>query len=388
MEPLLNASPSRTKPKPVSPPNLDTLERELEDVLLNTFMNHDLFSEHFPLKVKIDVSNNTSLCKSLQKENHKQVHVKLNVSDNISSVSQHPSIRHHDQKGSLSANVINIEDSCDEEEAEDVDYKKPAPGLHILNDDIMDTDTDSEGDATAESVEDGCARRHETIQSLLRSTLKRKTDSEEDQEENKMNFKKIAVNKDKVKKKVVEVLLPSVNIEKDEFMEMESGLETHKGKKNFTLDQDKEILDKVIELLPDKRLPDLELPDQALKLLSKKLSRLEISIQQRWKYSLRAWIVDFNFNSKATKSWDKSFSKKASVQRRKDVVEYFCKLVKKNNLELEVMNVKTKPVMNMKTEPVKIEKTKPVKVKKVKPKLPLAKSNLIHSINMTKKNRY
>ena len=152
----------------------------------------------------------------------------------------------------------------------------------------------------------------------------------------------------------------------------------------------------MIELLPDKRLPDLELPDQALKLLSKKLSRLEISIQQRWKYSLRAWIVDFNFNSKATKSWDKSLSKKASVQRRKDVVEYFCKLVKKNNLELEVMNVKTKPVMNMKTEPVKIEKTKaakiektkPVKVKKVKPKLPLAKSNLIHSINMTKKNRY
>ena len=196
-----------------------------------------------------------------------------------------------------------------------------------------------------------------------------------------------------MKKKVVEVLLPSVNIEKDEFMEMESGLETHKGKKNFTLDQDKEILDKVIELLPDKRLPDLELPDQVLKLLSKKLSRLEISIQQRWKYSLRAWIVDFNFNSKATKSWDKSLSKKASVQRRKDVVEYFCKLVKKNNLELEV---KTKPVMNMKTEPVKIEKTKaakiektkPVKVKKVKPKLPLAKSNLIHSINMTKKNRY
>merc|ERR1711978_266252 len=105
-------------------------------------------------------------------------------------------------------------------------------------------------------------------------------------------------------------------------------------------------------------------------------------------YYLRAWIVDFNFNPKATKSWDKSLSKKASVQRRKDVVEYFCKLVKKNNLELDVMNVKTKPVMNMKTEPVKIEKTKPVKVKKVKPKLPLAKSNLIHSINMTKKNRY
>ena len=163
---------------------------------------------------------------------------------------------------------------------------------------------------------------------------------------------------------------------------------THKGKKNFTLDQDKEILDKVIKLLPGKRLIDLELPDQVLKLLSKKLYRLEISIQQRWKYSLRAWIVDFNCNSKATKSWDKSLSKKASVQRRIDVSEYFRKLVKENNLELEVMNVKTKPVMNMKTEPVKIEKTKPVKVKKVKPKLPLAKSNLIHSIIMTKKNRY
>ena len=75
---------------------------------------------------------------------------------------------------------------------EDVDYKKPAPGLDILNDDIMDTDTDSEGDATAKSVEDGCAHRQETILSLLRSTLKRKTDSE-DQEEKKLNFKKIAV---------------------------------------------------------------------------------------------------------------------------------------------------------------------------------------------------
>ena len=39
------------------------------------------------------------------------------------------------------------------------------------------------------------------------------------QEEKQLNFKKIAVNKDNVKKKVVEILLPSVNLEKDEFME-------------------------------------------------------------------------------------------------------------------------------------------------------------------------
>ena len=110
--------------------------------------------------------------------------------------------------------------------------------------------------------------------------------------------------------------------------------------------------------------PDLELPDPILELLSLKMSRCEISIQQRWKYSLRAWLVQFY--AKTHRSWSKNLSKKASVQRRIDVSEYFRKLVKENNLELEVMNVKTKSVMNMKTEPVKIEKTKPVKVKKVR----------------------
>ena len=190
---------------------------------------------------------------------------------------------------------------------------------------------------------------------------------------------KIAVNKDNVKKKVVEVLLPSVNLEKDEFREMENGLETHKGKKNFTLDQDKEILDKVIQLLPQKSFPDLELPDIALKLLSEKISRSEISIQQRWKYSLREWIVQFHSNSKATKSWEKTLSKKASVQRRKDVSEYFRKLVDRKDLKLEAMGVKAKPVVNVKAKPAKDEKKKPIP--------PVTKGNLIHSVIMTKRNR-
>ena len=68
---------------------------------------------------------------------------------------------------------------------------------------------------------------------MLRIALKRKTNFEEDQEENNMNLKKISVNKDNMKKKVTQVLLPP--------MEMESGSEVHKGKKNFSLDQDKEI---------------------------------------------------------------------------------------------------------------------------------------------------
>ena len=68
--------------------SIETLERELEDVLLNTFINHNLFCEHFPLKVKIDVSN-ASLFSSLQKDYHKQVHVELNLER---SISKHPSI--------------------------------------------------------------------------------------------------------------------------------------------------------------------------------------------------------------------------------------------------------------------------------------------------------
>ena len=343
--------------------SIETLERELEDVLLNTFINHNLFCEHFPLKVKIDVSN-ASLFSSLQKDYHKQVHVELNLD---SSISQHPSI----STSLSSADVINIEDSCDEE-AEDTGDKKPAPGLDISNDDITDSDTDSQVDTTTKSVEDGCPQRLEKIQSLLRiALLKRKANFEEDQEENKMNSKKILINKDNMKKKVTEVLLPP--------MEMESGSEVHKGKKNFSLDQDKEILDKVIQLLPQKSFPDLELPDIALKLLSEKISRSEISIQQRWKYSLREWIVQFHSNSKATKSWEKTLSKKASVQRRKDVSEYFRKLVDRKDLKLEAMGVKAKPVVNVKAKPAKDEKKKPIP--------PVTKGNLIHSVIMTKRNR-
>ena len=114
------------------------MKRELEDVLLNTFINHNLFCEHFPLKVKIDVSN-ASLFSSLQKDYHKQVHVELNLER---SISQHLSI----STSLSSAVVINIEDSCDEEA--EADDNKPASGLDISNDDITDPDTDSQVDTT------------------------------------------------------------------------------------------------------------------------------------------------------------------------------------------------------------------------------------------------
>ena len=61
-------------------------------------------------------------------------------------------------------------------------------------------------------------------------------------------------------------------------------------------------------------------------------------------------------------------SKKASVQRRKDVSEYFRKLVDRKDLKLEAMGVKAKPVVNV--------KAKPAKDKKKKPKPPVTKGNL------------
>ena len=71
-------------------------------------------------------------------------------------------------------------------------------------------------------------------------------------------------------------------------------------------------------------------------------------------------------------------SKKASVQRRKDVSEYFRKLVDRKDLKLEAMGVKAKPVVNVKAKPAKDEKKEP------KPPVPVTKGNLIHSVIMTK----
>lgn len=213
---------------------------------------------------------------------------------------------------------------------------KPAPGLDISYDDI--TDTDSQGNTTTESVEDAGPLTLETNPGLPRSPLKRKINSNIQEDGYNVIPKKITVDeKVDVKNLSTEVLIPPGAVV-EKVQTVENGVD--KVKKNFTLEQDKEILGKVIELLPGKSLPDLELPDPILKLLSLKLSRCEISIQQRWKYSLRAWLVQFY--AKTHRSWSKNLSKKASVQRRKDVSVYFNKLVKKNSLNIEVMNATVK----------------------------------------------
>ena len=335
IETLLQAQAHDPKPAKVMAevnsakvPNLELLEREMEDVLLNTFMNHDLFSKNFPLKVKIDVSNIIS-AESLSKDYNKKIHVELNV---CSGICRKPNVR-RGQKGPLSPDVIKIEDSCDDE---DVVEMKPAPGLDISYDDI--TDNDSQGNTTTESVEDAGPLTLETNPGLPRSPLKRKINFNIQEDGYNVNPKKITVNGNvDVKNLSTEVLIPPGAVV-EKVQTVENGVD--KVKKNFTLEQDKEILGKVIELLPGKSLPDLELPDPILKLLSVKLSRCEISIQQRWKYSLRAWLVQFY--AKTHRSWSKNLSKKASVQRRKDVSVYFNKLVKKNSLNIEVMNATVK----------------------------------------------
>ena len=112
-----------------------------------------------------------------------------------------------------------------------------------------------------------------------------------------------------------------------------------KNKKKFTLDEDKEILNKVIEILPGKSLANLELTEEVLQPLTVILSRCESSINSRWKFSLRVWLVQYY--SKTNKSW-KKFTKKASAERRQKVSQFFHNLVKKNNINFEVMNATLK----------------------------------------------
>jgi len=111
------------------------------------------------------------------------------------------------------------------------------------------------------------------------------------------------------------------------------------SRKAFSLDQDKEILQKVIEVLPGKSMASLELPDDVLHTLSTSIKRTSVSISNRWKFSLRVWLVEYY--SKNTKSW-KKFTKGASIKRREDVTSFFNQLVVKHNVAVDVLMLQQK----------------------------------------------
>ena len=237
------------------------IEHELEDVLLNTILNHEVFVRNIPLNIEITVSKKI---KSEIESNNKEVNVKL----------------------------------------------------------LFDPDITNDGE-DREKVKNSKEKR-EVSQSPEKKYLEKN-------------------------KRIVSLTAQDILEQKPFFKEKETMHDTYaseasihnspdnvNGKKKFTLEQDKEILDKVVILLPGKSLANFELSEDELDFLSDKLARSPSSIHQRWKYSLRAWLVQFF--SKNHRSWSKNLTVKASVERRKQVVKYFNKLAKKNTLKIEVMN--------------------------------------------------
>lgn len=238
------------------------IEHELEDVLLNTILNHEVFVRNIPLNIEITVSKKI---KSEIESNNKEVNVKL----------------------------------------------------------LFDPDITDDGEDREKVIQNSKEKR-EVLQSPDKKDLEKN-------------------------KRIVSLTAQDILKQKPIFKEKETMHDTHaseasihnspdniNGKKKFTLEQDKEILDKVVILLPGKSLANFELSEDELDFLSDKLARSPSSIHQRWKYSLRAWLVQFF--SKNHRSWSKNLTVKASVERRKQVVKYFNKLAKKNTLQIEVMN--------------------------------------------------
>ena len=234
------------------------IEHELEDVLLNTILNHEVFVRNIPLNIEITVSKKI---KSEIESNNKEVNVKL----------------------------------------------------------LFDPDITDDGEDREKVIQNSKEKR-EVSQSPEKKYLEKNKRIVQDILEQKPFFKE--------KETMHDTYASEASIH--------NSPDNVNGKKKFTLEQDKEILDKVVILLPGKSLANFELSEDELDFLSDKLARSPSSIHQRWKYSLRAWLVQFS--SKNHRSWSKNLTVKASVERRKQVVKYFNKLAKKNTLKIEVMN--------------------------------------------------
>lgn len=249
---FIKPEPERNKVRTYS--SISDIEHELEDVLLNTILNHEIFVRNIPLNIEIIVS------KKIQSEiENKELNVKLRLN----------------------------------------------PDITIEN----------EGENLIQNSED--------IKQVL-------FDQKEYFEKVDGNESKTAKDTGEHKPRLKEADTDNVCTQNQVTKDPEN------GKKKFTLEQDKEILDKVVIMLPGKSLANLELSENVLDGLSIKLARSPSSIHHRWKYSLRTWLVQFF--SKNHRSWSKNLSVKASVERRKQVVKYFNKLSKQNRLKIEVMN--------------------------------------------------
>ena len=286
---------------------LPSLEEELEDVLLNTFMNHRAFSESVPLRINISVGKAIKI--EPQNTRSKSIYVNLSVTDDLINKTEHS--HPQQQEESIETETLDIDEREEAEQEEAVEVSDDDEGL--------DVDKENEIHVIIEKPSKQRKKKFSSYEDDVMWTAINEADG-------KVDTKKISD----------DLNISHVDIVK-RIQTLETGLDP--GKKKFTLAQDKEIIDKVVEVLPGKSLPTLEIPDQVLKVLSLTMSRTESSVSARWKGKLRLWLIQYYNKNK--RSW-KDFSVKASLKRREDISKYFHKQAKKNGLTLDAMNVKRK----------------------------------------------
>ena len=92
-----------------------------------------------------------------------------------------------------------------------------------------------------------------------------------------------------------------------------------KEKKWFDFEEDKKIVDTVLDILGDDLLNSFEIPSRDLKKLSSELKRKEKRIQERWIYKIRKWIKEDEENN--TEYWRDL--RPAARDKRLKIVRYF-----------------------------------------------------------------
>ena len=277
-------------------PGLDTLknklESEIEASLLTTFKKYEIFNTNFPLNIKINVSR---AVKNRGLERLSFNNEKINV-DLCLDVSMVKPVVKKVESGGESQNVqmrdTTVENVTDQEDHE-MDVPQAQPSEKQLTGKQQDESTSSD-----------------------------ESDSDDD------NFEKPG----------------SMFIPMHSYAQTSKDAnygEDEKSRRKFTLDQDKVILDKIIDILPGHRLDYLELvaASSPCKEVANKLSRTESSIQGRWKYSLRTWLLEYF--KKKTKSW-KGFTVKASIERRTAVANYFVKEIKRRGIKINGLTAQVK----------------------------------------------
>ena len=256
------------------------LESEIGVSLLNTFKKYEIFNIIFPLHIKINVS---SAVKNEEFEN---------------------------ERLSCSNEKLNVDLSLDESLTKEVIQKVQIKGERRMQRTAIKNVTDIDTRAKPSEFTPISGNKEPGNES---------TSSEESDDD---NFDKPG-----------SVFIPMKSNADQASNDTNHG-EDEKSRRKFTLEQDKVILDKIMDILPGHRLGYLELvpASDPCKEVAKKLSRTESSIQARWKYSLRTWILDYF--KKKTKSWT-GFTVKASVERRKAVTHYFVKEIKKRGIKID-----------------------------------------------------